>query len=563
MNELIYKHALHNAVKYEGKANLGAIIGKVLAEDPDLKSNMKSLGKEVADIIKKVNSMKLKDQIEELEKIAPELLEEKNIVEERRLPPLPNVKDHVILRVAPYPSGPLHIGNAKQIIINDEYAKIYKGKLLLVIDDTIGSEEKNIEPEAYDLIPDGLKWLNVSFDSNIVYKSDRLEIYYKHAEDLIRKGMAYTCKCSSEKLRENRANRIECLCRKNKVSDILEEWHEVLKDKYKQGEIALRLKTSMQHPNPAFRDRVLFRISERVHPRVENKYKVWPMLEFSWAVDDYLLKITHVIRGKELMIESDMERFIWEIFGWKGPELMHTGLLTIEGVKLSKSKSKSEVKSGKYFGWDDPRTWSLQSLRRRGFKVEAIRSFCLSFGVNENESSVSVDKFYAENRKLVESEANRYFLVEDSVEVEIEDAPKTEIELKLHPDFPERGFRNYITNGMFHISRKDFNNIEDGKINRLMDCMNFIKKGNKFMFHSLEYEKFRDAKNKGMIIHYVPKDNCVGFEVLMDNGEIINGVAEDQIKNLKIDDVIQAERRFFCRLDAVQNDVYKFWFTHK
>jgi len=83
------------------------------------------------------------------------------------------------------------------------------------------------------------------------------------------------------------------------------------------------------------------------------------------------------------------------------------------------------------------------------------------------------------------------------------------------------------------------------------------------MFHSLEYEKFRDAKNKGMIIHYVPKDNCVGFEVLMDNGEIINGVAEDQIKNLKIDDVIQAERRFFCRLDAVQNDVYKFWFTHK
>lgn len=561
MKELIYKYALQNAIKYGGKANSGAVIGKVLAERPELKSDMKSFGKEVSEVIKKVNSIKLEKQIEELESIAPELLEEKKIVEERKLPDLQNVKDKVILRVAPYPSGPLHLGNAKQVVLNDEYTKKYNGKLLLVMDDTIGSEEKNIEEEAYDLIADGLKWLNVNFDKNIIYKSDRLEIYYKHAEELIKKGVVYVCFCNSEKLRENRAKGVECSCRNKK--EVLQEWKNMLNEKYKVGEAILRLKTGMQNPNPAFRDRILFRISERKHPRVGNKYKVWPMLEFSWAVDDYLLKISHVIRGKELMIESDMERFIWNILGWKGPELIHTGLLNIEGVKLSKSKSKKEVKEGKYFGWDDPRTWSLQSLKRRGFKPEAVRNFCLSFGVHDNEATVSVDKFYSENRKLVEN-SNRYFFVDNPVEIIIENAPlKHKIELRLHPDFLERGYRRYFVNDKFYISSKDYENIKEGKINRLMDCFNFMKKGDKLIFHSLHYEDFRDAKNKGFIMHYVPKENAVKTEVLMDDGKTVSGYAEDLIRNLKFDEEIQFERRFFCRYDDMKKDAYRFWFTHK
>ena len=62
------------------------------------------------------------------------------------------------------------------------------------------------------------------------------------------------------------------------------------------------------------------------------------MLEFSWAIDDHLLEMTHIIRGKDLMIESDMEKFIWDIFGWKHPELIHSGMMRIAGIKLSKSK---------------------------------------------------------------------------------------------------------------------------------------------------------------------------------------------------------------------------------
>ncbi len=562
MEDLIYKYVLQNAVKYDGKANSGAVIGKIVAEDPTLKNEMKQLGKTVALIVKKVNSMKIEKQIEELKKIAPDLLEERRKPEERVLPPLPNVKDSVVLRVAPYPSGPLHIGNAKQVTLNDEYAKIYNGKLILVMDDTIGSEEKAIESEAYNLIADGLKWLGVNFDKNIIYKSDRLEIYYKHAEELVKIGAAYVCFCSAELLRENRKKGVECKCRSKATSQNLDEWREMLKGKYAEGEAVLRIKTNMNHPNPAFRDRILFRISEREHPRVKNKYKVWPMLEFSWAVDDHLLGITHVIRGKELMIESDMERFIWNILKWNGPELLHSGLLTIEGVKLSKSKSRNEVKNGVYSGWDDPRTWSLQSLRRRGFRPEAIRNFCLSFGFHEKESHVVVDKFYAENRKFIEPEANRYFFVEEPVEVNIINAPEKEVSLKLHPDFPERGSRKFLTSNKFFVSKKDLERMEDGKVNRLMDCINFTKKKNKLIFHSQSYEDYKNSDNKGIIIHYLPAENFVNAEVLMDDGRIAGCIAESSIVDLKPGDIVQAERMFYCILDSINGGVYKFWFMH-
>src|SRR3989338_8867697 len=355
-NEILRKYALQNALKFDGKANAGAVIGKVLAENPELKPKLKGIAKETSEIVKKINKMDLEKIREELQAIAPELLEKKEH-EKKGLQELEKAETgKVVMRIAPYPSGPLHIGNARPAILNDEYVKKYQGKLLMIIDDTIGSEEKQLIKEAFDLIPEGLRWLGVEFEPSIICKSDRLSIYYKYAEELIKKDKAYVCLCPSEELRKNRENQKDCEHRKASVQETLKEWKNML-TKYKEGEAVLRLKTSMQHPNPAFRDRVLFRISERDHPRVGKKYKVWPMLELSWGIDDHLLGITHVIRGKELMIESEMEKFIWDIFGWQHPVLIHTGLLELEGVKISKSKSSKEVLSGEYTGWDDPRTW--------------------------------------------------------------------------------------------------------------------------------------------------------------------------------------------------------------
>jgi len=180
---------------------------------------------------------------------------------------------------------------------------------------------------------------------------------------LINKNYAYVCECKDFK--DYVDKRKECPCRN--LKDHLKRWKNMFNLDAKQGSYVLRIKTDMNHPNPAFRVRVLFLISDREHPRVGKKYRVWPLLEFSWAVDEYFLGVTHAIRGKELMIEGDMQNYIWNIFKWKKTNFIYTGLVKLDGIsgKLSKSKSQKEVLRGEYSGWDDPRTWSLQPRNPR------------------------------------------------------------------------------------------------------------------------------------------------------------------------------------------------------
>ena len=561
IKETIRKYALQNALKFDGKANAGAVIGKVLAESPELKARVKEIAKEASEIIRGISRMKLEKIREELELSAPELLEKKEH-EKKGLQELEKAVDgKVVMRIAPYPSGPLHIGNARPVILNDEYTKKYNGKLLLIIDDTIGSEEKQLVKEAFELIPEGMKWLKVDFDQKIIYKSDRLNIYYRYAEELIKKDKAYVCFCPAEQLRKNREDGRECSHRKAAADENLREWKNMLAGKYKEGEAILRIKTDMKHPNPAFRDRVLFRISGREHPRVGKKYMVWPMLELSWAIDDHLLGITHVLRGKELMMESEMEKFIWDILGWQHPVLVHTGLLKLEGVKISKSKSSKEVRAGIYFGWDDPRTWSLQSLARRGIKPEAIRSFILSLGLTQTEITVPIETLYSENRKIVEKEANRYFFVEDPKEIKIEKAPEQVCELDLHPNLKERGIRKLSTNDKFYISDNDFRQLKENRIYRLMDCLNFKKEKNRFVFDSLDYQKFKEKGDK--IMHWLPADDLINTEVVMDDGTVKKGLGEKAITELDVGTIVQLERFAFCRLDKKDKDKVTFWFAHR
>lgn len=562
LKEDILIAALENAVKYNGTANPNAVIGKLLAMHPEFRQHTAALMEEINRIVNEVNQYSVEEQKARLEKLAPEKLEKKE-KKPRELPELSNAEHgKVVMRLAPYPSGPLHIGNARPYLLNDTYVKRYKGKLLLVIDDTIGTEEKAIVPEAYELIPEGLKWLNVDFDDKIIYKSDRLPIYYEHALKLIEEGNAYVCFCDQATLRYNRAHSIACSCRQKSSAHHLREWHNMLEGRYKMGEATLRLKTDLNHPNPAFRDRVLFRISDRAHPKVGLKYKVWPLLEFSWAIDDHLLGTTHVIRGKELMMESQMELFIWNLFGWKPPELIHTGLLQIEGVKISKSKSQEEIRAGLYLGWDDPRTWSLQSLKRRGILPAAIRDFCLSFGLNQNEITVPLENLYSENRKLLEKTANRYFFIPEPVAVTIENAPQQEAKLKLHPDYPERGFRIFKTSDKFYLVNSDIDKFQDGDIIRLMDCLNFIVDGPKLRYHSREYEHFKEHGKR--IIHWLPQDESLEkVELLMPDGSLQLGLAEEGIRKLKPNTIIQFERIGFVRLDHFKEDRAVFWFANK
>jgi len=337
----------------------------------------------------------LEKKKKKLLQLDPKALEKKEVkTEEKKLPPLPEIDEFekIIMRLAPYPSGALHIGNARMVILNDEYVKKYNGELILFYDDTIGSPKslrdspkaKYVLPEAYDLIKEGLEWLGVKY-SKVLYKSDRLDIFYEYCVKLIKDNMAYVCFCSAAEFREKyKKHGKNCPHRVHTIDKNMNEWNSMLNGIYHEREAVVRLKTGMDQKDPALRDQIIMRISEAEHPRVGDKYTVWPMLEFSWAIDDYLIGASHIIRGIDLVKEGIIEEFIWNHFGWKKAKLLYYGRIKFPDMKLSKTQSRNFIQDGVYRGWEDPRTWSLQSLKKRGIKPEALRETLLDLGMSQS-----------------------------------------------------------------------------------------------------------------------------------------------------------------------------------
>lgn len=547
----IRAYALKNALEF-GEAEVGKVLPKLFQHGLK-KDEIKLVMHEIVKEVKRTNSMSK----EEVGKEFAEYEQYVKLKEEQtnELPELENVSNHMVFRLAPYPSGALHIGNAKTYILNAIYAEKYDAKTLLVMDDTIGSEEKHIAPEAYKLIEDAFNELDINYQKPVIYKSDRLETYYSYGEKLIALGKAYVCSCEQEVLRDNRAKGIECACRNLSVADNIERWKKMFHGK--PGSAVVRIKTDIKHKNPAFRDRVLFKISDRKHPRVGNKYRVWPTLEMSWAIDDPMLNITHIIRGNDLMMESEMERFIWDIFGWKHPIIIHTGLIKIEGLgaKLSKSKAQKEVESGEFSGWDDPRTWSIQSLMRRGIRKEAIREFVKEIGLNKQDITVPIETLYSINRKLIDSEADRYSFIPNPMELDIKNAPGiAEVEVPIHPDRKDL-IKIRVTPGSVWVGKEDFKNNKEQEI-RLIHLYN-VKLG------KTKGADFTSEENKN-----IPKITWVSFpvktRVLMPDGKWIEGLADENIMHLKKGQVIQFERFGFCRFDGIgKGKEHEFWFAHK
>lgn len=547
--EIIRKYALKNAVKFDGKATLGAVMGKVMGECDECREDPAWTKELVGEIVEEINGLSLDEQKEQLIKIMPEFFEEK---EKEERDPLPDIEgDDIIMRMAPYPSGPLHIGNARMVLLNDEYVKRNDGKLVLFFDDTIGSEKKKPLHDAYDMIRDGLEWLDVEWHEEH-YKSERMETYYEYGEKIIEMGEAYVCECSAEELRKNRENGKECKHRQRNVEDNLKHWRAMLKGDFDEGEAVVRLKTDMQHPDPAFRDRVLFRISNATHPKVGNKYHVWPLLEFSWAIDDYLLGITHILRGKDLVMEDRMEEYIWDVFGWEGGKFLHYGMLRLKDVKLSKSEFQQQIKKDELSGWNDPRTWSLQSLRRRGIQPEAIRDFILDFGMSSTDIEVPASKLYAKNREIIDEEANRYFFLPEPVKIELEgDLDFDTAEIPRHPDFPERGNRELEVSKEVYIPKKEWEEGQ-GKEIRLKNFCNIELDGKKGRITSFG--------NKNILkIQWL----CKGVNGSIENvdGSIQEGMIEKNIGEVKEGEIIQFERFGFAKI--IDEEPFLAAFAHR
>jgi len=576
LREIIRKFALLNAIKHDGKAQTGPVVGKVLAERPELRARAKELTALVKEVVEEVNSLPLSDQMRIVEEKWPETLVKEKVEEEKRLPPLPNTNKYkeIVTRFSPNPDCVLHLGSARAIVLCHEYARTYNGKFILRFEDTDPKLKRPV-PEFYDRIREDLEWLGCKPDE-VYIQSDRVPIYYEHAERLLGDGKAYVCTCQPQAFREKVLAQKPCPCRDLPSEEHLERWNRMLEGKYMEGEAVVRIKTDLAHPNPAVRDWPALRvidIEKYPHPRVGTKYRVWPLYNFACGLDDHLMGVTHIIRGKEHLTNMVRQEYMYKHLGWKYPEAIHYGRLKIKGAYLSKSKIVQGMKEGLYKGWDDPRLATFAALRRRGITPDAIKKLIIDVGPKTSDVILSWENLYAYNRKILDPKVNRYFFVPNPIQLLVKHIPRAlTVRLQLHPEYPERGFKEYVikpsepnSEALFWISRMDLEALAIGRIVRLMELFNI--KVERVEAYSVEAffvsEAYEEAKKaEAPLIHWVPIGMDMPCQVVMPDATVTEGIAEKACKDLKPNDIVQFERFGFVRIDSVNAKITAYY-AHK
>ena len=389
-------HALKNALAHEGRAQMGAVVSAMFSEGLK-KSEVGKYAKDIGKIVNEINKLSLDQQIVEFESL-------KDSIHEREvregLEELPNVKKTgVVMRFAPSPSGPLHIGHAATSCISFLYVKKYGGKFYVRIEDT---NPENIYPKAYDMIAEESKWL---FDgiAKIQIQSDSMKKYYEYAEKLIKKKVVYVCTCSSDDFKKFSEEMKDCPCRNNSIKENAGRWKKMLekspkRGQFTEGEAVLRFKSEngMKDKNPAMRDFPLARINLTPHARQGKKYRVWPLMNFAVSVDDIEDKMTHIIRAKDHRDNSERQKMIFKALGKvkQFPWTAFLGRYKFKDMELSSTQMRQDIDAGKYKGWDDPRLPTIASLRKRGYKPQAFWKFAEQVGLSEVDKVMDKTEYF-------------------------------------------------------------------------------------------------------------------------------------------------------------------------
>jgi len=542
MKDIIKKHALLNAIEYDGKAQIQAVLGKVLAEKPELKKDVATLGKEVSKIVKEINSWPLEKQKKELKKFGK--IEKPKKVERVGLPELPNaVIGKVVTRFAPEPNWYLHLGHLKAAVLSFLYAKKYKGKTILRFEDTNPEKEKK---EYYDAIREDLKTFGLKFDKE-VKESDFMETFYKHAEELIKKGNFYICTCPQEKIKEMRAKGLACSCRDRDVKENMKLWKKMLKDA-KQGSMVVRLKTSPDHINPALREPSMLRVVEKPHPLKGKKYRVYPMYNFACTIMDNLLGVTHVLRDKGFENDAKIQEMLYNIFEWKIPVIIQFGRLkTVAGIPMKKRKLKEMIERGELKSFEDIRIPTPRNLLKRGFKPEAIKRLIEEIGPSKTDIDVSFETLETYNRQIIDPLSERFFFVGEPIDITLDKLLMRSVKAPVFPG--KRKYRRIPVTKKIFVEKLDFTQYR-GKEIRLMHFCNVILD--------------KKAKVTGKTLKDVPKIHWVStknvkIKIIMPDGREIEGLAEPEIKGVKPNQTVQFERLFFARCDKIG----LFYYAHK
>lgn len=569
--EFVFSQALENAVSFGGSPNPKALVGRCVPKFPEMKSDMGHYMNLINNICSQVSSMSAKDQKKKLTELNPEFFEkqkEKKEVKSEGLVDLPNFEGKFIGRFAPAPSGYLHIGHLRNLVFNFEYKKKYGGKFIVRFEDT---NPEKIAKENYDKILDDVNWLTEGGVDEVYYQSERIPTYYKYLRQLIELSKAYVCECDPEVSKSYNDSSEACPHRSMDVAWQTDSYEKFFDGRYKDGESVIKFKGDLKNSNPALRDFSIARLNSGEHARVADKYKLWPMYNFAVSVDDSLMGVTYIIRGKDAEIGGVRQDMVKDALGLGKAPYFHFGLINFTDMELGKTPIKEKIQKGEYTGWDDPRVPTIISFRRRGFKAKAFRDMYIAMGISKRDMKMSEAEYFKQinffNKQILEKEADRFFFVHNPKKIHItnvSDFENKEILLPRHPENKSRGSRHFKVEHDYLIDGIDFDNLEVGDMIRLMHFANFkiTSKVEDMMtveFISKDYDKSLSLKRN---IHFVPV-NGEKVEIVMQDNSHLKGICED-LDNIKEDSSFQFERFGFVKYDSKNDEGNKvFYFTHR
>ena len=293
--------------------------------------------------------------------------------------------DNIRVRFAPSPTGFLHIGGLRTALFNYLFARHHNGKFILRIEDT--DRTRYIEGSTENLISI-LNWCNLEYDegpfldqNGKIYQegdfgpyiqSQRVEIYKKYAEDLLKKGFAYRCFCDPKRLEELRKTQLlnkqppmyDRFCRNisQKESD----------ERSKSEPYTIRLK--MPDEEIVFYDIIRGEVKfdgKLIDDQILLKSDGFPTYHLANVVDDHLMKITHVIRGEEWLSSTPKHLILYNYFGWEIPKFAHLSLL------LNPDRSKLSKRSGDV---------SVEDFKNEGYLPQAIINYLALLGWSTEDS---------------------------------------------------------------------------------------------------------------------------------------------------------------------------------
>ncbi|MEH2141505.1 glutamate--tRNA ligase [Nostoc sp.] len=286
----------------------------------------------------------------------------------------------VRVRIAPSPTGNLHIGTARTAVFNWLFARHHGGKFILRIEDT---DLERSRPEYTDNVLEGLRWLGLNWDEGPFFQSQRLDLYKEAVQKLLDQRLAYRCYTTSEELealREAQKARGEAPRYDNRHRNLTSEQRAAFEAEGRSSVIRFKIEDGREIVwNDLVRGNMSWRGSDlggdMVIARASEEGSGQPLYNFAVVVDDIDMQITHVIRGEDHIANTAKQILLYEAMGAKIPEFAHTPLiLNLEGRKLSKRDGVT----------------SISDFQQMGFTAEGLVNYMTLLGWSPPDSTQEI-----------------------------------------------------------------------------------------------------------------------------------------------------------------------------